>query len=75
MIIFFQNENRFHEDIFGVTLKTYEVQNKVREKLRVAWKGATGTATAAKLSVVVGTAPLVGQRLNSAIVRRPMLFR
>lgn len=27
-----QDENRYHEDIFGVTLRTYEVTNRLRSE-------------------------------------------
>lgn len=27
-----QDENRYHEDIFGVTLRTYEVTNRIRSE-------------------------------------------
>lgn len=29
-----QDENRYHEDIFGITLRTAEVQNASRESAR-----------------------------------------
>lgn len=31
MILPFQDENRYHEDIFGITLRTAEVQSASRE--------------------------------------------
>ncbi len=34
---YFQDCNRFHEDIFGVTLRTHEVQDKARKQVRKAW--------------------------------------
>lgn len=27
-----QDQNRYHEDIFGVTLRTYEVTNRIRSE-------------------------------------------
>lgn len=29
---YIQDENRYHEDIFGVTLRTYEVTNRLRSE-------------------------------------------
>lgn len=29
---YIQDENRYHEDIFGVTLRTYEVTNRIRSE-------------------------------------------
>jgi nitric-oxide synthase len=31
----FQDENRYHEDIFGITLRTAEVHNRSRESARI----------------------------------------
>lgn len=32
LLRFYQDENRYHEDIFGVTLRTYEVTNRIRSE-------------------------------------------
>lgn len=32
---FLQDENRYHEDIFGITLRTAEVHNRSRETARI----------------------------------------
>lgn len=31
----FQDENRYHEDIFGITLRTAEVHNRSRATARI----------------------------------------
>jgi nitric-oxide synthase, brain len=33
--LMFQDENRYHEDIFGITLRTAEVHSKSRESARM----------------------------------------
>uniref|UniRef100_A0A3B5A057 nitric-oxide synthase (NADPH) n=1 Tax=Stegastes partitus TaxID=144197 RepID=A0A3B5A057_9TELE len=35
-----RDENRYHEDIFGVTLRTYEVTNRLRSEIRVKASGS-----------------------------------
>uniref|UniRef100_A0AAX7TCI6 Nitric oxide synthase n=1 Tax=Astatotilapia calliptera TaxID=8154 RepID=A0AAX7TCI6_ASTCA len=35
-----RDENRYHEDIFGVTLRTYEVTNRIRSEIRVKASGS-----------------------------------
>lgn len=32
---FFQDQNRYHEDIFGITFRTAEVHNRSRETARI----------------------------------------
>ncbi|XP_038059438.1 nitric oxide synthase, brain-like isoform X2 [Patiria miniata] len=41
-VIAMRDQNRYHEDIFGVTLRTEEVQNKVRSAMRRAQVFITG---------------------------------
>lgn len=36
-----QDENRYHEDIFGITLRTAEIHNKSRETAKIKMESQT----------------------------------
>ena len=57
-----QDQNRYHEDIFGVTLRTEEVKNKARTAMRRAQVYITGADSKLTPAIKMDDNGIVGGR-------------
>ncbi|XP_022086266.1 nitric oxide synthase, brain-like isoform X2 [Acanthaster planci] len=61
-VISMRDQNRYHEDIFGVTLRTEEVKNKVRSAMRRAQVYITGADSKLTPAIKMNDNGVVGGR-------------